>query len=89
MYIYSGVGNMSSKMYQLLNPGLPGPSKETISRSTDWTKCIVYFHEFSSVPMSLDIQRLDESNGVASTIGQHNAKWHTSCHVQFNKTETC
>ena len=107
-------------MYQLINPGLPVPSKETISRSTDCTKCIVCqtvtderlqcpadikrsdidsglrystfahnlacFHELGSVPMSLDIQRLDEGNGVASTLGEHSAKWHKSCHVQFNTT---
>ena len=99
---------MSSEMYQLINPGLPGPYKETISRSTDWTKDIVcqtvtderlqcpadmkrsdidsilgysvfeynLAHELSSLPVSLDIQRLNEGNGVASTIGQHSAKWH-------------
>ena len=32
---------MSSKMYQLINPGLSGPSEKTISQSTDWTKYIV------------------------------------------------
>ena len=100
-------------MYQLINPGIPGPSKETISRSTVWPKCIVRqtvtherlqcpadfercdidsvlgcsvfafnlacFHGISSVPMSLDFQRLDKGNGVASTIGEHSllAKWHT------------
>ena len=37
--------------------------------------------------MPLDNQRLGEGNGLASTIGQHSAKWHTSCHVQFNMTQ--
>ena len=44
------------------------------------------FEDLGSLPIALDISRLDEGNGIGATLLERAAKWHLSCKVKFNAT---
>ena len=48
---------------------------------------ILRFNELNELPISLNLNRLDEGNGIEQTLLEHNAKWHKSCHMKFNTTK--
>ncbi|XP_045131595.1 uncharacterized protein LOC123516404 [Portunus trituberculatus] len=64
------------------------------SRRTDqgagyitFSENLARFHELDSIPVTLDIRRLDEGKGVRTTLEERHAKWHKSCRIKFNTTK--
>ena len=43
--------------------------------------------ELDSLPLSINIARLDNSTGIEETLMMHKAKWHKTCYVMCNKTK--
>lgn len=48
---------------------------------------VIRFHALQQLPTHIDLNRLDDGNGIAATLLQHTAKWHISCHMKFNSTK--
>ena len=48
---------------------------------------LVQFQEIGTLPLSVSISELDEGNGSADALWQHNARWHKSCRNLYNKTK--
>ena len=46
----------------------------------------VKFDELGKLPRTVQLQRLDEGQGVEATIVTHQAKWHKTCMLQYNNT---
>ena len=44
------------------------------------------FHELGQLPKNVTLQRLDDGQGLESTMIAHKAKWHKQCTFQFNNT---
>ena len=45
------------------------------------------FSELGELPQDMDLQQLDEGQGIAATLAAHQAKWHKSCKVNYNTTK--
>jgi len=45
------------------------------------------FDSISSLPKSLSLSRLNEGTGIEATLINHEAKWHDSCRLKYNKTK--
>ena len=45
------------------------------------------FSNISCLPRSLNLSRLDDGEGIVATLNHHQAKWHDSCRLKYNKTE--
>jgi len=45
------------------------------------------FSELGELPQDMDLQQLDEGQGIAATLAAHQAKWHKSCRVKYNTTK--
>ena len=45
------------------------------------------FQELNSLPIPLDITRLDDGDGIEKTLQDHDAKYHPSCRIKFNNTK--
>ena len=45
------------------------------------------FWKLGCMPVSVDLQALDEGNGVEHCLAKHNACWHKSCSAKFNNTK--
>ena len=45
---------------------------------------IIQFNELGSLPISIDIERLDEGSGIAPTLIEHKARWHKTCKNKFS-----
>ena len=62
---------------------------ESLSSSKDGFKMLAKnvpkFQELNSLPIPLDIRRLDD--GDQKTLSDHGAKYHTSCRLKFNNTK--
>lgn len=39
------------------------------------------------MPLNIDIERLDDGDGLDTTMRKHSASWHKSCHLKFNQTQ--
>ena len=67
----------------------PAASKRNDQRDgyITFSENLVRFHDLASIPVALDIRRLDEDNGVRSTLEKRKAKWHKSCRIKFNTTK--
>ena len=39
------------------------------------------------MPMDLDVERLDQGDGMEATMRNHNASWHKTCHLKFNEIQ--
>ncbi len=48
---------------------------------------LLQFKAHGHVPMDLDIERLDEDDGMEATMRKHNASWHKTCWLRFNQTQ--
>lgn len=46
---------------------------------------LVKFYELGCMPVSLNLARFDEGEGIEATLQHQEAKWHKSCHNKFNK----
>ena len=40
------------------------------------------FLELGARPVSINIARLDEGDGIGKTLARNQAKWHSSCHLK-------
>ena len=47
---------------------------------------LVKFDELGKLPRTVQLQRLDEGQGVEATMVAHQAKWHKPCMLQYNNT---
>ena len=47
-------------------------------------KNLLEFQELREFPLNTDISRLDEGNGIAETLKNHQAKWHKNCRNKFS-----
>ena len=45
------------------------------------------FDKVGCLPKTINLSRLDDCVGIEATFRQHQAKWHVSCRLQFNKTK--
>ena len=45
---------------------------------------ILRFYELECLPIQLNIERLDDGDGIPETFRKHNAKWHKTCNNKFN-----
>ena len=45
------------------------------------------FDKVGCLPKTINLSRLDDGVGIEATFRQHQAKWHDSCRLQFNKTK--
>ena len=43
------------------------------------------FKDLGIVPINLDVEKVDEGIGIQETLMIHNAKWHKTCSLKFNK----
>jgi len=48
---------------------------------------ITRFSELDELPMSIDLDRLDEGSGMEATMISNQAMWHKSCYNKFNVTK--
>ena len=50
---------------------------------------IVRFRQLECMPLAINLERLDEGNGIEETFLSQRARWHTckSCNVKFNSTK--
>ena len=46
-----------------------------------------HFQEIGGLPNSFKLSRLDEGNGVYTTLANHKTKWHKACRDKYNKTK--
>ena len=46
---------------------------------------LLRFHTLQHMPMDLHLERLDDGNGIESTLKAHGAEWHKKCRLKFNK----
>ena len=47
---------------------------------------LVKFDELGKLPRTVQLQRLDEGQGVEATMVAHQAKWHKTCMLKYNNT---
>ena len=45
------------------------------------------FSKIDSLPKTIDVNRLDDGDGVEATFQRNRAKWHDSCRLEFNSTQ--
>ena len=43
--------------------------------------------DLDSLPLSINISRLDDGTGIEATLRFHNAKWHKTCYAMCDKTK--
>ena len=48
---------------------------------------IIHFSELDSMPVKINLVRLDNGNGIQSTFKENNAKWHKSCYLKFGRSK--
>ena len=48
---------------------------------------IVRFRQLECMPLAINLERLDEGNGIEETFLSQRARWHKSCNVKFNSTK--
>ena len=51
---------------------------------TSLAKNLSSLHELNSLPLNIDIYKLDDSDGVEEAVITHSAKWHKTCYVLCN-----
>ena len=48
---------------------------------------LIQFQSLGCVPMDIDINRLDDGDGIEATLMRHQACWHKACRLNFNQTK--
>lgn len=46
---------------------------------------IIEFQKLGSLPLNIDIKRLDDGSGIEATFKSNNAKWHKTCSNRYDK----
>ena len=47
---------------------------------------LLQFKAHGHMPMDVDLERLDEGDGLEATMRRHHAIWLKTCHLKFNQT---
>jgi len=63
----------------LINPSIKGYATLATNLSA--------LNELNHVPLSIDISRLDDGDGMEKTLAEHEGKWHKACYVLCNATK--
>ena len=45
------------------------------------------FHIINEMPIALDMRRIDDGDGIESTLVRNKARYQDSCRLKFNNTE--
>ena len=48
---------------------------------------IMHLNELHELPIPVDLERLDEGNGIEATLRENKAMWHKSCCTKLNATQ--
>ena len=48
---------------------------------------LIQFQSIGHMPMDIDIETLDDGDGIDATMMRHKASWHKTCRLKFNKTQ--
>ena len=51
------------------------------------TENLLEFHALGLLPKTINIDILDEGNGIEAALITHNACWHRSCRIKYNNTK--
>lgn len=51
------------------------------------TENLLAFDKIGCLPMTIQLSQLDEGQGLETAFRLHQAKWHDSCRLQYNKTK--
>ena len=46
---------------------------------------LLRFQTLQHMPMDINLERLDDGDGIESTLKVHRAQWHKKCRLRFNK----
>ena len=46
---------------------------------------LLEFQGFGQIPAELDLNRLNDGNGIEDTLMTNRAQWHKSCRVRYNQ----
>ena len=46
---------------------------------------LIQFQSLGHMPMGIDINRLDNEDGIEATLMRHQACWHKTCRLKFNQ----
>ena len=63
------------------------PSDKIKSGYTLLAKNIPEFKRLNEMPVPLDIRRIDDGQGIETTLVNNSAKYHHSCRILFNNTK--
>jgi len=50
-------------------------------------KHLMEFHSLGHMPMTINMERIDDGDGIEATMIRHQACWHKTCRVKFNQTK--
>ena len=48
---------------------------------------LIQFKSLGHMPVDIDIDRLDDGDGIEATLMRHQACWHKTCRLKFNQTK--
>ena len=69
---------------------LQNPSQSThpnkLTGYKSFAENLIRFQELDELPRHIQLKRLDEGQGIISTMIAQKAKWHKTCKLQFNNT---
>ncbi len=51
------------------------------------TSNLIEFAELGEIPMNIDIARLNDGDGIETTMRRHTARWHKACRLKVNQTK--
>ena len=73
------------------NAALECPARSTRPTSGSGYKSLaehlIQFQSLGHVPMDIDINRLDDGDGIEATLMRYQACWHKTCRLNFNQTK--
>ena len=73
------------------NAALQCPARSTRPTSGSSSKSLgehlIQFQSLGCVPMDIDINRLNDGDGIEATLMRYQAYWHKTCRLNFNPTK--
>ena len=62
------------------------PTKQPVgSGYASLAEDLLRFQTLPHMPMDLRLERLDDGNGIESTLREHSSEWHKKCRLRFNQ----
>ncbi len=62
-------------------------SAPTVDGYVSLTSNLIEFAELGEIPMNIDIARLNDGDGIETTMRRHTARWHKACRLKVNQTK--